>query len=90
MSESEDTRRLVALLEQALAKHGGDDRYLTAEEVAERLAVSSRWVYDTARSDAIPHFKFGRQIRFDWTAVRAWADESASAGRTVKFRKRAA
>lgn len=45
---------------------------LTAEEVAERLQVSTGWVYAQSRSDRIPHVRLGRYVRFREDAVEKW------------------
>ena len=42
---------------------------LDAEQAAERLAVSSRWLEDSARAGIVPHYKLGRYIRFRVTEV---------------------
>lgn len=50
----------------------GARRLLTAEEIAERLAVSSVWVFREARKrhNPLPSVRLGRSVRFDWPAVR--------------------
>jgi len=49
---------------------------LTLEEVAARLKVPPRWVYERTRKrsqNKIPHTKFGKKtIRFNWAAVSLW------------------
>jgi len=45
---------------------------LTAEEVAERLQVSTAWVYAQSRSRRIPHVRLGRYVRFREDAVEKW------------------
>jgi len=42
---------------------------LDAEQAAQRLAVSSRWLEDSARAGIVPHYKLGRYIRFRVTEV---------------------
>src|ERR1700716_2310457 len=42
---------------------------LDAEQAAERLGVSSRWLEDSARAGIVPHYKLGRYIRFRVTEV---------------------
>jgi excisionase family DNA binding protein len=56
------------------APPGGDfpDRLLTAAEVGEFLQVSSRWVLDAARRNAIPHIRLGRYVRFRRVDIEAW------------------
>jgi len=41
----------------------------TAKELAEYLKVSERTVLDLARADKIPHYKVGKQWRFDPSEV---------------------
>jgi len=48
---------------------------LTLKEVAERLKVSERWVYEKSRrrcQNPLPAIRIGRYLRFDWTSVSAW------------------
>ena len=68
---------------------GGVDRLLNADEVAERLAVSVRWVRETTRSGAIPHVQLGRSVRYDWADVVEWLDTCKHAGHGVAFRRAA-
>jgi predicted DNA-binding transcriptional regulator AlpA len=53
---------------------------LTPEEVAKRLKVSVRWVYEKRRPRAknpIPCLPLGRYIRFDWNEVLKWLNALA-------------
>jgi excisionase family DNA binding protein len=48
---------------------------LTLEEVAQRLKVSDRWVYEKTRKrcpNPLPVMRIGRYVRFYWPAVSAW------------------
>ena len=48
---------------------------LTLEELAQRLKVSERWVYEKSRrrcQNPLPTIRIGRYLRFDWTSVSAW------------------
>ncbi len=48
---------------------------LTLTELAERLKVSERWVYEKSRRrclNPLPCIRIGRYLRFDWTSVSAW------------------
>src|SRR5882672_11326924 len=48
---------------------------LTLAEVAERLKVSQRWVYEKTRrrsQNPLPVIRIGRYLRFDWTRVSVW------------------
>jgi hypothetical protein len=54
---------------------------LTPEELAARLKVKPSWVYEQTRvrgkirnSDALPHRKMGRYLRFNWPEVTEWLD----------------
>src|ERR1700692_1175313 len=47
----------------------------TLAELAERLKVSERWVYEKSRrrcQNPLPCIRIGRYLRFDWTSVSAW------------------
>ncbi len=50
------------------------DRLLTADEVAELLAVPVRWVRDHTRSGLIPCVHLGHYRRYRREAVAAWLD----------------
>jgi excisionase family DNA binding protein len=48
---------------------------LTLSEIAKRLKVSDRWVYEKTRSrcpQPLPTMRIGRYIRFYWPHVSAW------------------
>ena len=45
------------------------ERLLDATAIAERLGVPKTWVLESARSDAIPHVRLGRYVRFDLADV---------------------
>jgi excisionase family DNA binding protein len=40
-------------------------KYLMAQEVAERLAISFKTVYSLAKQGCLRSYKFGRLVRFD-------------------------
>jgi excisionase family DNA binding protein len=61
-------------------------RLLTAEEVAEQLAVPVSWVREHTRSGAIPHVRLGRWIRYDMSDVDEWLEQIKIGGGPV-FRK---
>jgi excisionase family DNA binding protein len=51
------------------------DQILTLSELAERLKVSERWVYEKTRrrsQNPLPTIRIGRYLRFDWISVSAW------------------
>jgi excisionase family DNA binding protein len=55
---------------------------LTLAEVAERLKVSERWVYEKTRGrchNPLPVIRIGRYLRFDWTDVSSWLTEQKKA-----------
>ena len=54
--------------ERRLSSRGALAALLTTEEVAELLAVSER----TVKRLGIPHFKIGRQVRYDARSVTRW------------------
>lgn len=56
------------------------ERLLTANEVAELLAVPVSWVRDHTRSNVIPHIVLGRYLRYRHDEVVAWLDTLAAGG----------
>jgi len=48
----------------------GSEKFITKEEVAERLRVTSRTVDNWMKKNVIPFRKIGRTVRFDWAEVR--------------------
>jgi excisionase family DNA binding protein len=74
------------------------DRLLTAEEIAQRLGVTTQWVWAQARAGQIPHVRLGRYRRFREPAIEAWirqleteslASPRAAARAPVRLRARA-
>ena len=54
---------------------------LTLAELAERLKVSERWVYEKSRRrclNPLPVIRIGRYLRFDWLEVSAWLRQQSS------------
>lgn len=49
-------------------------RLLTVEEVAERLCLTTDYVYRLCREGRLPHVRFGRAIRFRENALDAWLE----------------
>ena len=47
-------------------------RLLTAREVAERLGVTTAWVWAQTRAGRIPHVQLGRYRRFREEAIEGW------------------
>lgn len=57
------------------ATHPDDDVWMTAPEVAEYLNVQLAWLYDKVSARAIPHAKFGNQLRFNRGKLKEWIKE---------------
>jgi excisionase family DNA binding protein len=64
------------------------DRLLTAEEVAELLAVPVSWVRESTRSGAMPCIELGRYRRYRREAVERWLEECSKPGRPIALRSR--
>ena len=47
-------------------------RLLTAKDVAERLGVTTAWVWAQSRAGNIPHVQLGRYRRFREEAIEEW------------------
>jgi excisionase family DNA binding protein len=56
------------------------ERLLTAEDVAELLAVPITWVREHTRTGAIPHLELGRYKRYREDEVLAWLETCAQGG----------
>jgi Helix-turn-helix domain len=55
---------------------------LTPEELAARLKVSPRWIYEKSRkrnANPLPVLRLGRYLRFDWLAVSVWLRSQSGA-----------
>jgi excisionase family DNA binding protein len=64
------------------------DRLLTADELAEVLAVPVSWVRDHTRSGAIPHLELGRYKRYRLDDVLAWLETMRKGGTSApRFRR---
>jgi excisionase family DNA binding protein len=63
---------------------------LTAEQIAERLAVPVSWVRSSTRSGVIPHVRLGRYVRYDWPAVEAWVESCSKPRRVISIRREVA
>lgn len=61
-----------------------EDRLWTVGEVAHFLAVSESWVYQAARSRAIPSVRVGSAVRFDPSAIRAYV-RGETGGKVVQL-----
>ncbi len=58
---------------------------LTPEQLAERLQVSTSWVFEQTRKRAkvrndkpLPCIRLGKYLRFSWVAVCEWMSENNS------------
>ena len=47
---------------------------LTARELADRLGMTTRWVYLQVEQHELPAYQLGRALRFDWSAVLRWLE----------------
>jgi excisionase family DNA binding protein len=65
-----------------------NERLVTADEVAEFLAVPVSWVRESTRSDAIPHVRLGRYRRYRLADVEAWLKECKRPGRPIALSSR--
>ena len=58
------------------------DRLLTAGEVAERLQLTTGFVYALVRRGEIPHLRFGRAVRFRAEAIDRWLETEERGNKT--------
>lgn len=56
------------------------ERLLTAQEVAELLAVPLSWVREATRDGRLPHLKLGRYRRYQAAAIQAWLGQQEQGG----------
>ncbi len=56
------------------------ETWLTSQDVADRLKVSSAWVLRKARCRVIPSFRIGGIIRFSEKKVDEWIREHSEEG----------
>ncbi len=47
--------------------------WLTIQEAADLLRVRVSWLYERTRTNAVPHVKLGKYLRFDREELLAWA-----------------
>lgn len=47
--------------------------WLTIQEAADLLRVRVSWLYERTRTNAVPHVKLGKYLRFDRDELLAWA-----------------
>jgi excisionase family DNA binding protein len=55
-----------------------NDEVLTTEQLAERLNVSPRTIFNWMRQRNLPATRIGKTIRFCWRHVQRWLDEQTS------------
>lgn len=60
---------------------GTEVRLLTRKQVAERLALSPRKVWELANSTELPCVRIGRSVRFDLRDVEAFVERMKKGGR---------
>ena len=48
---------------------------MTTAEMAQLLAVNKRHIYRLVQEGRIPHYKWGRLLRFDRVEIAAWLEE---------------
>ncbi len=53
------------------------NKILTAQEVADLLAVNKATIYRLARANQIPHFNVGSVVRFSAEQIEAWMNPKA-------------
>ncbi len=58
-----------------------NERLLTAQEVADLLAVPLSWVREATRDGRLPHLKLGRYRRYQAAALEAWLADQQRGGR---------
>ena len=51
------------------------DRLLNADQVADRLQLTTDFVYALARRGEIPHVRLGRTLRFRAEAIETWLED---------------
>ena len=81
----------VPILTDVPASPIDSSQILTLDELAQRLKVSRRWVYEKSRRrclDPLPIIRIGRYLRANWLDVSEWLRQhtymSAPSGRRVQ------
>ena len=59
---------------------GVSDRLLTADEIAQRLAVPTSWVREHTRTGSVPCVRLGRWVRYSAADVDAWVEGCKTGG----------
>lgn len=52
-----------------------EENFVNVEAVASFLNQDKKLIYKWAQQDEIPHYKFGRTVRFLMSEVKKWAKE---------------
>lgn len=50
-----------------------DVRWLSVREMADRFGMSPTFVYRHVERGTIPHYRFGRSVRFKLAEIEDWA-----------------
>lgn len=62
-----------------MSENGTDSpRLLTVEQIAELWQLPRSWIYERTRRrglEQLPHFKLGKYLRFEETAVRQFLEQ---------------
>jgi excisionase family DNA binding protein len=65
----------------AYGQNSGEPVFWTAKDVAAVMKISDKTVFAKAGKDEIPHYRFGRSVRFRKDEVLAWLNEHSSGPR---------
>lgn len=55
--------------------------WLTIDEAAALIRVPKSWLYERTRTNAVPHIKLGKYLRFDQQEFLTWARQFRRDGR---------
>jgi excisionase family DNA binding protein len=67
--------------QDAVRVGAGNEEFLTVEEAAKRLNMSTSWVYKAGQRGTLPCVRFGGAVRFPWTAIYEWARNRSAAAK---------
>lgn len=71
----------TARAEELNEELGDGLEYMTADELARRLRVSTAWVYTETRAGRIPHIRLRRYVRYRRSTVALWLREREGCAR---------
>ncbi len=57
--------------------------WLNIEEAAALIGVKKSWLYERTRTNAVPHLKIGKYLRFDREELLAWLDQFRRDGKSA-------